>query len=130
MEPHGGPPTRPGPLAQAAESQRSKVSSTCVTHVPGLFCYLSPRPLTLAKPLTSCSTLQRSMKLGDVVVIVGCKPGNPVAKGQATPRSGKLEHNGGTPYCGLPPDGHRAVWKMRWDWTVTTPSVTAAPDGP
>ena len=56
------------------------------------------------------------MKLGDVVVIVGCKPGNPVAKGQATPRSGKWEHKGGTPYCGLPPDGHRAVWKMRWGW--------------
>ena len=24
----------------------------------------------------------------------------------------------------------RAVWRMRWSWTVTTPSVTAAPDGP
>jgi hypothetical protein len=23
-----------------------------------------------------------------------------------------------------------AVWRMRWSWTVTTPSVTATPDGP
>jgi hypothetical protein len=36
--------------------------------------------------------------------------------GRAVWRSGKWEYNGGTPYCGLPPDGHRAVWKMRWGW--------------
>jgi hypothetical protein len=36
-------------------------------------------------PLTSCPTFERSAELGDVVVIVARKPGDPVGEGEATP---------------------------------------------
>src|SRR2546426_1434498 len=53
-----------------------------------------------------------------------------VPRAVAQPRRRLRKGPGSQERRGLQKALDRAVWRMRWSWTVTTPSVTAVPDGP